>query len=364
MPIKFKPCYSITPNIANQLLRIEAVKEQIRYLPLTPQVLASLCETARLNTIHYSTMIEGNQLKPAQVEQVIKNEKTFAGREHDENEVKGYYTALQQVELWAFKKTPITEKLIQQLHALVMGKGKKNGKPTSYRDGQNVIRNSRTKTIVYLPPEAKDVPKLMHALVQWIIKNKNMPQPLVAGIVHYQLATIHPYFDGNGRTARLLTTLILHLGGYDLKGLYSLEEYYAQKLNTYYNALSIGPSHNYYSGRATADITPWLTYFIEGMANSFERVLARMDAALKSGAHDESDYLHHLDPKQRKALALFSKYKIVTAKQIGELFNFKPRTSAHLCKKWVDSDFLVIVNPSNKGRTYKLAQKIKIHTKA
>ena len=73
------------------------------------------------------------------------------------------------------------------------------------------------------------------------------------------LRALH-YYDGNGRTARLLTTFILHLGSYDLKGL-ALEEYYAQGLKDYYEALTVGPSYNYYMGRAEADITRWVSYF-------------------------------------------------------------------------------------------------------
>ena len=71
------------------------------------------------------------------------------------------------------------------------------------------------------------------------------------------LRQIHPYYDGNGRTARLLTSLILHLGGYGLKGLYALEEYYALDLKAYYEALTVGPSHNYHLGRVEADIAGW-----------------------------------------------------------------------------------------------------------
>jgi len=147
-----------------------------------------------------------------------------------------------------------------------MAEGRKKAKPTPYRDGQNVIRDSRSRGIVYMPPEAKDVPLLMKAMVLWIASSERdlLPCPIRAGIAHYQFATIHPYYDGNGRTARLVTTLILHLGGYDLKGLYSLEEYYARSLNRYYDALTIGPSHNYYEGRAKADITTWAEYFCEG----------------------------------------------------------------------------------------------------
>ena len=159
---------------------------------------------------------------------------------------------------------------------------KKRIKPTPYRDGQNVIRDSSTGKIVYLPPESKDVPQLMKDLVSWISKTiLLLPCPLLASISHYQFATIHPYYDGNGRTARLLTTLTMHLGGYGLKGLYSLEEYYAKNLHNYYNALTIGPSHNYYFGRAEADITPWIEYFCSGIVESFERVKRRAQQAQK-----------------------------------------------------------------------------------
>ncbi|MCZ6914494.1 MAG: Fic family protein [Rickettsia endosymbiont of Ixodes persulcatus] len=228
MPIKFLPHYRITSEIAKNLMRIEAAKEKVLFLPLTPVVLDSLRETARLYTTHYSTMIEGNRLVPEQITAVLKKEGHFPGWERDEHEVKGYYAALAKVEQLAANSALITEKLIQILHALVMGDGKSKVKSTPYRDGQNVIRDANTRRIVYMPPEAKDVPALMKGMVNWILQAADIPCPIVAGIAHYQFATIHPYYDGNGRTARLLTTLILHLGGYDLKGLYSLEEYYAK----------------------------------------------------------------------------------------------------------------------------------------
>jgi Fic family protein len=237
-----------------------------------------------------------------------------------------------------------------------MSDGRTRIKPTPYRDGQNVIKDSGTGTIVYMPPEAKDVPGLMRNLVSWIKENEEIPCPIVAGIAHYQFATIHPYYDGNGRTSRLLTTLILHLGGYDLKGLYSLEEYYAKNLLGYYRAISIGPSHNYYFGRAASDVTPWVEYFTEGMTFAFEKVVAQMIASNEKGEKDHSQVLRTLDPKQRQALELFKAYDVVTAKQIGDLFGFQPRTNAALCKKWVECGFLEIVDYSNKARKYKLAE--------
>lgn len=354
MPIKFLPNYTITPDIVNNLIRIESAKEKISHLPLTPKVLSSLRETARLYTTHYSTMIEGNVLSPDQIQIVLKHEGHFPGRERDEKEVRGYYAALEKVEQSAAAGHLVTEKMIQILHALVMADGRVRVRPTSYRDSQNVIRDGRTKAIVYMPPEAKDVSSLMRSMVLWIREAQNIPCPIVAAIAHYQFATIHSYYDGNGRTARLLTTLILHLGGYDLKGLYSLEEYYARNLGAYYEAISIGVSHNYYRGRAEADITKWVKYFIEGMAVSFENVLKRM--ANVQGLPDQSKLIRKLDPRQRRALELFQEFETVTSRQIGELFGFKPRTSAQVCATWVENGFLEMVDSSNKGRKYKLSK--------
>jgi Fic family protein len=356
MPIKFEPKYTLTPKIVNGLMTIEGVKEKVLHLPLTPLVISGLRESARLYTTHYSTMIEGNRLVPDEINKILKHEGHFPGREREEHEVKGYYEALTQVEKWAARGSVVTEKMIQMLHALVMGDGKKRVKPTPYRDGQNVIRDARTKAIVYLPPEAKDVQGLMMAMAEWVNRDKALPCPVRAGIAHYQFATIHPYYDGNGRTARLLTTWILHLGGYDLKGLYSLEEYYARHLGAYYEAISVGDSHNYYLGRADADITQWVEYFVEGMAVSFENVLKRMTEVDAQGVQDQSLLIRKLDPRQRKVLQLFQEFETVTSRQIGELFGFQPRTSAALCAAWVENGFLEIADASNKGRKYRLSK--------
>ena len=356
----FEPIFSINPQIANDLMGIESDKERISGLPLNPTVLASLRETAKLYTTHYSTMIEGNRLSQEEVNEVITLNEHFPGRERDEHEVKGYYAALNQLESYAQQKQPISEQIIQTLHVLVVSNGKARVKPTPYRDGQNVIREGNSGAIIYMPPEAKDVPQLMRELVDWINASNALPCPIVAAIAHYQFATIHPYYDGNGRTARLLTTLILHLGGYGLKGLYSLEEYYARNLQAYYHAISIGPSHNYYLGREESDITPWIAYFIHGMAVAFDRVVQQMAMVQRKGGKDHSVLMRKLDPKQRKALELFRDYEVVTSSQIGELFGFKPRTSSALCKKWVESGFLKIVNPSLKTRTYSLADAYQI----
>jgi Fic family protein len=358
---EFRPKFVITARVAGALMRIEAAREAIHHLPITASVLASLRETARLYSTHYSTRIEGNRLTQEQVSRVVEKQEHFAGRERDEREVLGYYAALAEVERLAVVGGAITEKQIKVLHGLVMAGGAARAKPSEWRDGQNVIRDARSKRIVYMPPQASDVPVLMKELVNRINSpvGRGLPCPVRAGVAHYQFATIHPYYDGNGRTGRLLTTLILHLGHYDLKGLYSLEEYYARNLGEYYEALAIGPSHNYYDGRAESDITQWVEYFCDGAAESFENVKKQAQAAADRGARDDSGLLRALDPRQRKALQLFRRSDVITSGDVARLFTISARTARLLLADWARRGFVVVIDPAKKSRKYGLGGEFK-----
>ena len=351
----FKPTFVLTPAITKALMEIEACRQAVLRLPLSAPMLDSLRRTARLLSTHFSTQIEGNKLSSSQVEEVLEGGGRFPGRERDEAEVRQYYKALEFVMEQSARKEPLNERLVRVIHGLVMS-GRKT--PTTYRDGQNVIRDGRTGRMVYLPPVAKDAPALMKDLMAWIaeeMKQGELPVPVIAGLVHYQFATIHPYYDGNGRTARLLATCILHQGGYGLHGIYSLEEYYAQHLQGYYDALAVGASHNYYEGRMEADVTPFLTYFSMGMAESFTKI--RSQAEKERNEPDQTVLLRELSPQQRKALSLFARIKIVSSGDIAKFFRITTRSASALCLKWVDVGFLMIADPSKKAWRYQLTEK-------
>ncbi|MFN9420014.1 MAG: Fic family protein, partial [Pirellula sp.] len=188
----FNPHFSISTKTANALVRIEAVRQRIDFLPIHPSILLSLRESAKLHSTHYSTFIEGNRLTHEQVGQVVAKSQHFPGRERDEAEVKGYYAAIHELEATVARKGTVTELTIQTLHALVMGGGKKRVKPTPYRESQNVIRDAATRAIVYLPPAAQEVPTLMKILTQWLkdTENNEIPCTIRAGLAQYQFDTI------------------------------------------------------------------------------------------------------------------------------------------------------------------------------
>jgi len=352
----FSPNYTITVAIAQNLVAIETGKKQFESIPMNAMLLSSLRKSARLASTHYSTQIEGNRLTMEQVTDVVsKKAEGFPGRERDEKEVVNYYKALEYLETKNNK--PLTETTIQTIHGWVLS-GRKSA--SAYREGQNVIKDGLSGAIVYMPPEASEVSGLIKALVSWIdtsLKKGKIPVPIIAALAHYQFATIHPYYDGNGRTARLITNYILHYGGYGLKGIYSLEAYYAKNLQGYYDALAVDDIPNYYMGRAEADLTNFLEYFMKGMAISFTNIVASSKENSSPSLQDNSKTLRELSAKQRMALDLFVNQKEITNTDLAQHLGISKRSAATLLKKWLENEFLIIGNPSNRARSYRLNHK-------
>lgn len=352
----FTPKFTISPVLAQKLVQIERLAAELRHASITPNVLAGLRETAQIHTVHYSTFIEGNRLTMAEVQTLLHEGQAPAGRERDEGEVRGYYVGLNQISGWVEAKADLTEARLQRLHALVMAEGRQTTKYSPYREVQNVIRNASSGAITYLPPEAHDVPELMADLCKWLNHEdtKNLPGPVVAGLLHYQYVTIHPYLDGNGRSARLLTTWQMHRSGYDLGGIYSLEEHYAKNLAAYYASLALGPSHNYYFGRHEADLTPWLEYFVDGVLKSFSTVADQTHLLPGNIKLPKVEPEIYLDQRKRQFLERLPSQAFVKSKDLAEMFSLSDRAARNLAQKWVDEGFLSVENSSKKSRLYRV----------
>lgn len=356
MPDVWSPRYTITPEVLNALMEIAAARADVEGHVWSPVVEEAIRHRARLRSTHFSTRIEGNRLTLAETEAVIEGRQVvFGGRERDVREVAHYWQAMLQVEDWARQGVAVTEEALRRLHAIVEHGLRR--RPTPYRDQQNVIREASSRSIVYMPPEWSDVPPFMAALVAWIAEaeRQRIPAPVIAGLTHYQVVTIHPFMDGNGRTARLLATWLLHRGGYGLHGFYSLEEYHARDLDAYYRELATHAHHNYYMGRAEVDLTLWLTYFVAGVAHVFR--VARDEALRQAerGIPPEPEEVRRLDARARRVLALFAKQDTVTAVDVGALLPVGDRMVRQLLAAWVDAGFLVVHNPSNRARSYALS---------
>lgn len=336
-------------------MEIEAAKEVVDRLPLPLEARARLRDEARLRSTHFSTRIEGNRLTIEQVTAAIAGKAVHA-RQQDVREVMDYWAALETVEEWAGEKRELSEDLIRHLHGIV--ESGPRAKPTPYRDGQNAIRDAPSGELIYLPPEAHDVPLLMADLVTWTHQatKDGLPIPLVAGLVHFQFVEIHPFWDGNGRTARLLATFLLDRGGYGLGGSVSVEEEHHRDLANYYLSLRVAPHHNYYEGHAEADLTDWLEYLCMVVARVFRGARELAESQLTSGPPIPAQALRDLDPRARRVILLFGSQATITTADIATVLRLSRRMARNLCARWVENGFLEVLDPSKKARRYGLTE--------
>ena len=352
----WKPIYTINSAIARALMNIESANTVVKNTLLSPAAEAELQYKARIRSTHYSTRIEGNRLTLEEAQEVIERKKShFHGRQRDVSDVRNYWDAILKIEDWAGKKIEFSEDLIKRLHAIVYkGKG---SKPTQYRDKQNVIRDSASGRIVYLPPEAKDVPKLMTEMVRWVrdAEKEQIPVPIIASLVHYQFVTIHPYYDGNGRTARLLATFILQRDNYGLNGFFSMEEHHARDLANYYNSLMVHEHHNYYHGRADADLTSWIEYFVMLLDKVFNQAKDEAVKYAEKSVLTEPEELWQLDHRARVVLSLFANKNKITTQDAAFALGLSTRMVRILLRKWTEDKWLVMADSSNRGRAYELS---------
>lgn len=275
----FDPKYSITNQILKDISRIEAVEEVIKHAPILPLWEKRFREDAIVRAVHHGTHIEGNMLMKEEAKDVLMG-KEITARPRDIQEVINYRKVLDYIDEEAKKQIEkITESIIKKIHKLVVTGILDEAEGGEYRKKQVVIRNSQTGEVTFRPPAPIEVPFLMKEFVYWLNRyGKDDIHPLIkAGIAHHEFVRIHPFLDGNGRVGRSLSTLIMFLGGYDIRRFFSLEEYYDKDSVLYYESLQKASS---------GDLNSWLEYFIHGAAIEFERVKEKIlrlskDARLK-----------------------------------------------------------------------------------
>lgn len=331
--MNYQPIFDFTNEVVQLLSQIEYFCGMVSAKTLPLHVSENLRYRARIKSTHYSTAIEGNPLSITQVEGVVVKRRPSESGSQNEQEVRNYWRALNFLNKSKYLKVKISEDFIKRLHQIieVRGPGKK-GKISEYRGPTPpgvlfCIRDSKTGAVEYIPPSWEDVSILMSELIKWINSDEQvLPIPIKAAISAYQLVTIHPFDDGNGRLARAIAHYILMLGGYDLNGYFSVEEYYSKNLGQYYDGLQMGLPVNYYDGRNTPDLTPWIIFFLKTMSESFE-------AAVKE-AHEDAQFLSmEIDKMRTLTTPIFQRYGITAAavveqgnKKIDILINYPPNT--------------------------------------
>ena len=255
----FAPNFRYTNRIVNNLIEITSAREIILNSYLVPKWEVSLRRDALIKAAHASTAIEGNPLTLEEVSQLAEGREVMASRKAKQ-EVLNYLNVLERIEKYR-NGGNVTEKSILWMHKDITKETLDSFEHEgNYREIQVYVGNRITGEVTFMPPPPQDVPVLMGALIEWLNSDDscNLSPVLVAGMSHYEFVRIHPFVDGNGRTARALATPILHLREFDIKKFFVLDDYYDSDRMVYYNALkSVDPE--------THDLTDWLEYFTEGV---------------------------------------------------------------------------------------------------
>ncbi|WP_322908095.1 Fic family protein [Paenibacillus sp. SGZ-1009] len=339
----FLPKFSNTRRMINRLLDIQQSSVIISQLLLPVHILEQLQKEAKETTVLLSTRMEGNELEDER-----KRKALYQSSDIDaEQEVYNLMKAIEFLEDSEKRNLPITEEWIKKLHAIIRISHGRRPRLSEYRTEQNSV-GKRNQSGFYMPPEYTDVPILMEDFVAWINSptTHELPAPIQAGIAMWQFLTIHPYMDGNGRTARMIATYILRRSDFGLKGLFVLENFYDRKLSDYYKALQMGLSHNYYFGRHDADLTVWLEYFLSGLAEVYTQAAKIVQAKNLELLRVEPELIRQLDIQQRQLFRqLVFRQNEITKREITILLGVGDRTTTEKAKQWVESGFLQPKDP-------------------
>lgn len=227
---------------------------------------------AWVRTIHGTTRIEGNSLNDLEVEEVL--ERLPATRTKDALEVLATRTALAFVdELATDPELLVDERVIREIHRRVIDDIDPTLRPGEFRTGENRVGDA-DGNIIFATALSGDVPDLMHRLGQWLQGHAREEHPVISSaLAHLELVAIHPFYDGNGRTARALSRLLLVQHGFALDGLVSLDAYLDLQRRDYFAAIRGALGTAYTRGY---DATPFVKYYLSAIRGAAEHVLSRV----------------------------------------------------------------------------------------
>lgn len=268
--MKWEPKYTITSVLLSKIKQIYALIQELNGRKFSQVILMEYAQVARELSAHASTSIEGNPLPLTEVKKILKS-RPRAIRD-SEREVINYNHAL----VWLTtelkdKKPGVTAEQILKIHGMVTNKLLPDYAVGHWRQKPVVVNDPARRQVVYLPPDWQKVGGLVGELIGYIRQSWGIVDPIiVAGVMHKQLVVIHPFTDGNGRTTRLVTKMLLAGMGLDTFNLFSFENYYNQNVSKYFKI--VGEYGDYEELKDKIDFTPWLIYFAEGIIDELLRV--------------------------------------------------------------------------------------------
>jgi Fic family protein len=258
-----------SPEIVTAAARIDALAGVIRNIPIPPGVQSKIDALNILRAVRGTTGIEGIELSDEEVARIMRSPPTKrvlpASREREEKEARNAEQVMRFVVKVVRKDpgTPLTEQLICRIHEMTtQGIDYPNNRPGHYRD-------HAVSAGTYVPPQTgEEVRLLMAKLIEWFNEGppRSWPAAMRAIVAHFYVVSIHPFGDGNGRTARAVESFLLYQGGINARGFYSLSNYYYRNRPMYVSLL------DHVRFETNGDLTPFVRFALSGLVSELEAV--------------------------------------------------------------------------------------------
>jgi len=340
----FKPNFKYTNKIVRNLTAVAASRAFVLNAPLVPKWEVSLRREAMLRSAHSSTAIEGNPLSLEEVSKLAAGRDIMVRRK-DKQEVLNYLKALEMIPDFA-KRDPFTIKDFLEIHKMVTDKTMENPEDEGvFRNREVFVGNRFTGEVVHKPPSTDKVSLLIDSFLDWFNSKEviEVDSVIHAGIAHYEVVRIHPFIDGNGRTARIMAALVLYRRGFDVKRFFTLDDYYDSDRSSYYKALKS-------VDQETLDLTGWLEYFTEGVAVSIKAVRDKVVGLSKDIKYLKERGQVALTGRQMEIVEHIIEKGNITNRDIRKMFNISNRAAMDEISKLIGMEVLKKVG---KGRSTK-----------
>ena len=344
--------YTLTPGIEADLARFEDLAKRFDVLATLPRTWSGhVRRDLEAQAIGASVALEGVPVTVDDVRRILAGDRPTSVSEGDASLVEGYRDAMRLVLRRADDPHYTwTAEIFRSIHERVMAQSWAS-RAGLLRERQNRLQDSRTGEQIYLPPPTEEVPRLLDDLAAWLAEASLDPPVLVrAALAHVMVAAIHPFAGGNGRTARIVASLVMYRGGLRHPQFTSLEEWWGRHPDDYYQAFAcLGPRWD-----QTADVTPFVAAHVSAQKRQAEALSLRHGAEQILWTVLEDIAIHDLGAKPRVVNALWEAFfgREVTNRYYRGLADV-PQVTASQDLKQLQTSGLLAPEGGGRSRAYR-----------
>ncbi|MFA5859387.1 MAG: Fic family protein [Elusimicrobiota bacterium] len=293
------PVIELRPRITKTLSEIDYLRGRIAETQAKAVFVPAIQKESAVIMAYASTTIEGSTLTLQEVRQVFDGERPRKPEFHIQM-VQNYLAAIR----WIRENKriiPYREKDVFNLHKIIGNKAVDDGPVGQYRKVQVYVGD-------HVPPAHEKVPGLVNKFLFWLNGQGQEYHPVISSAVaHLEIATIHPFRDGNGRVARAFASWELYRRGFDTLHIFTLDDILLENRKLYYSQLS--------NARKPGGVTDWCEYLSDITAEGLQRAYTRLKTMISAAPADEP-----LSDTQKKMLTILSSEGPKTVPQLETIF--------------------------------------------